>query len=476
MNTHESYQRAEEGESLLTSAPVVLEEPSRFGSTTFKISLAGLAAIGLLALGVFAFPEESASMTGFTSLSFFHSSEYGKSTRRNTNSKEIKYLDRHSLSCGNDFLNRFKVTSSLGYSYDCLRGSGVSGSVVTRYTSYKRGGTDGINFLDRQNIACSGDELIAGYKMQTRGWRDRDFRYMIRCIKPHVKSLSCSNRNTAWNTYDSLVYLDRHDITCPDNQGLQQFKVDTGSFRERDGRERYCRRRRWWCRSWGWRDKYKNVAKIQYNYKCCAMDTYDPTPAPIANPTQSPTPVPIANPTAVPIANPTAEPSHAPISEPTDAPVAVPTMEPTINRKPLACKMTGLSGPAEQYTSKMNNGCALLALDDLGFEGHVPSTGLLVCGSFDADGTKFASMGLQSGGKSKDVSYMYVTEQMKIQYFTELNFAGQSDSFNFGDEPIVHHKIVGADANDAIKSMHFISDYEGEIPAECPGGGEKLSM
>lgn len=443
------------------------ERTTSFKGTTFKVGIASIAALALIGIGALVYPDSGSSpLSSFTDLSYFRSSEYTRSTRKNTDSRDIKYLDRHAVSCtrGN-YLNKFKVSGRVKYEYSCMRKNGLDDrGPIVRVTPYRRGGNDGPNYLDRVDVECRSNEVMGAFRMQTKGWFSRDFRYRYECYAPQVSRLACSNKETNWNNYESIWYLDRHNVDCPANQAIQQFKVSSHTFREHDGRGRRCRSRHWWggCKSYSYYNKYKNVNKIRYNYKCCKIDTYDPTPVPVARPTHTP----ISRPTHRPIAEPTYKPSETPIAEP--------TFQPTINTKPLVCPVEDLKYGAKKYTTDLPAGCAIIALDDLGWEGHKSTKGVLICGSVNLNGEKFEKMNLVSGGAAKTISYLYAAPQMKITYYTEKQFKGSSDTFVHGDEPIVHHKIVGADANDAIKSLKLVSSYDGAVPSECPLGAVEV--
>lgn len=464
-----SYQDSEEEQAFLVQSE---ERATAFKGTTFKVIVASVAAFALMGIGAFMYPETSTmALSSVTDLSFWHASSYHRSTRNNHNSRDIKYLDRHKVDCGNGYLRQFQIAGSIRYSYYCMNPMEATRRVARR-TPLKRGGNDGVNYLDRADLKCRSNELMSMFRMRTQGWFSRDFYYDYTCIRPKADKLICHDKNTNWNTYDSLVYLDRHNVNCPSNQAIQQFKLDSHTFREFDRRVRKCGSRHWWggCKSHYYENQYKNVNKVKYDYKCCQIDTYNPTPVPVARPTRAPISRPTYKPSSYPIAEPTDSPVPEPTEKPSEPPVPEPTLMPTINTKPLVCPVDDLKYNSKKYTSDLPEGCAIVALDDLGWANHESTKGVLICGTVSANGEKFEAMNLKSGGAAKTISYLYASNGMKITYFTEKHFGGASDTFKHGDEPIVHHKIVGADANDAIKSIKFESSYEGNIPTECPGG------
>jgi len=452
------------------------ERASSFKGTTFKVVVASIAAFAMVGIGAFMYPESApAALSSFTNLSFWRAGEYSRRTRNNSNSRDIKYLDRHYVDCSTNYINQFKVSGSIRYSYHCMNGMHDQRR-TTRYTPYKRGGNNKVNYLDRVDVRCNSDEVMNTFGMQTSGWFSRDYRYRYICSKPAVHRLVCSNKETPYNDYDTLVYLDRHNIDCPANEAVQRFKVHSRDFSVYNGRGRRCRSRHWWggCRRYSYYNKYKNVNKIKYDYTCCSIDTHDPTPFPVARPTHVPISAPTDKPTEHPISEPTDHPITEPTFKPTEHPIAEPTFKPTINTKPLVCPVDDLKYASKKYTTDLPKGCAIVALDDLGWKNHKSTQGVLVCGTIDANGDRFEAMNLKSAGAAKTISYLYASEDMKITYFTEKHFQGASDTFKHGDEPIVHHKIVGADANDAIKSIKFVSTYNGPVPTECPNSPVSL--
>merc|ERR1711959_541600 len=94
-------------------------------------------------------------------------------------------------------------------------------------------------------------------------------------------------------------------------------------------------------------------------------------------PSLAPVAVPTVEPTTEPVAVPTLQPSVYP----TEAPVAELTEMPTVNLSPLACKVE-FNQKATAYTSDLADGCAIVAVNDIGYPDFTgTSPGLIVCGS-----------------------------------------------------------------------------------------------
>lgn len=452
-----------ESDALLPTVGVVEEETNRMDSfkVTMKIAVAGLAALALVTLGVYNMPATDSMGNFIKPTELYVGSRYGRNTGHNANSGQIIYLDRHNVDCGNDFISQFRGSGAFSISYNCMRSSGLSaGSRGTYYSGgWASGGQHNLNYLDRVNVYCPNGQLMQQYRMNVAG--GYRFRYQMTCAMMNWRSLSCSSHSTGWNTYSSLWYLDRHNVECGGSKALQGFDTDSHNFREYAGRY-------WW---WGWRNRYRTVTKIKYNYRCCSMTDNSPTAYPVARPTavpiSNPTAVPISNPTANPISDPTesptpvpiADPTEAPIATPTEEPVANPTMAPTINMTPLLCKMK-FTQQASAYTDKLGAGCALVSLTDIGWEGFSgEADGIMLCGS--AEVADFAKAGLSGG-----ISYIHTAKSMTATTYSEANYKGTKHFFDEGMPSVVH------DHNDDVNSIQFVSTAHDEtgVPTECAQG------
>lgn len=438
-----------ESEALLPTSNVEEEQTNRMNSfkVTTKVAVAGLTALGLLAIGLYSMPERDSTGAPLTKTTeLYVGSKYTRYSGHNANSNQIIYLDRHNVDCGNDFLNFFKGHGAFQYQYRCMSSGGLANvRKDNRYTGYAYGGQYNLNYLDRQNVYCPSNMALTRFRMNVIS--HYRFRYDFSCGAGNWASLSCSGHATGWNTYSNLHYLDRHTIDCGDKV-LQGFDVDSHTFREVCGRY-------WW---WGWRNRYCNVNKIKYNYRCCSMTDSSPTPVPIAHPTAQPIANPTAQPIADPTANPVADPTNAPIANPTEIPVADPTAAPTINETPLVCKMQ-FDKKADAYTGNLPEGCALVSTEDIGWEefsGTAP--GVMVCGS--AEVADFQKAGLNTG-----ISYIFTAKSMTATTYTEANYKGTKHYFGEGMPAVVHEH------NDEVHSIQFVSSAHDEgVPTECSMG------
>ena len=150
------------------------------------------------------------------------------------------------------------------------------------------------------------------------------YNYVCGYYNVNPNTIQCNDYYTGWNDPgpgNTIIYLDRHDVNCPNGAALNGFEGMTSNSR------------------------------FQYHYRCCSAMSPSPTPRPVANPTPVPIAKPTLNPTLAPIASPTLAPSAKPTLQPTSFPVAVPTLNPTLNPT-LAPTKAPISNPTEAPTMK----------------------------------------------------------------------------------------------------------------------------
>lgn len=95
-------------------------------------------------------------------------------------------------------------------------------------------------FLDRHNVDCGDNSGLSQFNL-TRDGQGR-FRYNFKCLKSKTPFGSCRDVNTGENDVGggNSVFLDRHDVSCNDDEVIKQFNL----VRPKEN-------------------------TIQYNYKCC---------------------------------------------------------------------------------------------------------------------------------------------------------------------------------------------------------------
>ena len=156
------------------------------------------------------------------------------------------YLDRHTLDCGNDGIQRFQLKrpsgSKIDYKYTCVDGVNASQSGY-KYTGSNDWGGGNMIYLDRHQVDC-GKKPISRFRL-TRPAGNK-LRYQFRCSNRNAKG-DCRKTATGWNTpSSSTIYLDRHNVKCKANEALTRFRLVHNG-------------------------KSGGAKKIRYDYTCCAM-------------------------------------------------------------------------------------------------------------------------------------------------------------------------------------------------------------
>ena len=154
-------------------------------------------------------------------------------------------------------------------------------------------------FLDRQTFTCPPGEYLSEFNPINNNGQ---FQYNYKCVKfasTYNALTDCTTKDTGFNDIgNSLIFLDRHRMSCDVGQAITGFK---GTSIWPSGR-------------------------FMFTYTCCKGFVLYPSTAP--------TLAPVADPTEAPISNPTLAPTLAPVADPTAAPSKLPTYDPTL--KPVA--------------------------------------------------------------------------------------------------------------------------------------------
>ena len=154
------------------------------------------------------------------------------------------YLDRHTLDCGENAINQFRLTRAgtsnrYQYLFTCTSG-GWLGAPASQSTKLDLDGGGNAVYLDRQNVDCGTNAVLIKFHL-ARG--SGKVRYDFSCA-PSKVPLQCRDAETAFNDEGggNAVYLDRHDVRCNANEAIGQFRL------LRSGRGTY-----------------------HYTYKCCSV-------------------------------------------------------------------------------------------------------------------------------------------------------------------------------------------------------------
>jgi hypothetical protein len=142
----------------------------------------------------------------------------------------IIFLDRHNVDCGSAGINQFKLNRDSGfggnirYDYKCISG-GNTNSTLSKNTDFNDvGWSNNVVYLDRHNVNCE-DNPISQFKLNRNSSGDK-IRYDYKCMYSN-KPVSCRNVTTTKNDVGNgnLVYLDRHDVKCNDDELISSFKL-----------------------------------------------------------------------------------------------------------------------------------------------------------------------------------------------------------------------------------------------------------
>jgi hypothetical protein len=152
------------------------------------------------------------------------------------------FLPRHTLDCGDDGLNQFKLgrpaDRRIQYKYKCLEGID-SPANIKKDTGANDWGSGSAMFLERHDVDCGKNPIT---RIQLQRPEGDQIRYDYTCNSKNVSG-ACRDVNTEWNQEsDETSSLDRHDVKCNPNEVITQFKLN------RDGK-----------------------GKFRYDYKCCKM-------------------------------------------------------------------------------------------------------------------------------------------------------------------------------------------------------------
>lgn len=424
-----SYQNSDPESANLLPVEGKEEVSTPFLSTNGKIALA-LSTVSLLTVGVMVGPFATTEL-GVTKL--WSGSGGGRynlwntRTGNNENNNQLIYLDRFRLDCGYNPIKRFQMANEGGrpyYNIQCLQA--IEGG-VPRAGSYNRDNgfqeDHNLIYYDRQRIGCD----AGGYITKIWGRNNHgNFGYGITCerFEQDPAQMSCSDHYTNYNeaTDKSIIYLDRHNVECPTDKGLNFFEGQSSG------------------------------GQIRYHFKCCDIQPRAPTAAPIATPTAQP----VADPTLAPTDVPTLEP----VANPTLEPTVSPTMEPT-KPAPMTCALQ-FTDDVGTYESDLADGCVLLSNKDVSNAENRPAAGVMACGSQEMNNAKLSELGLVS--KENSLSYVFESgESTKFTYFTGNDMDGTSNVFHAGEISFIHHHNAdGQSANDATKSLSIEApDYNG---------------
>ena len=190
-------------------------------------------------------------------------SKHTESTASNENSNLIVYLDRHNNECSsNGVINSWWLRGNIKIRRECLQITEVY-SYVSQTTITDTANTE--NLLNLKNISdfCSNNQLMSRWYLTNID--DTNFQMNVICKSYNYGSLSCNDYYTDYNEANNvgLVHLDRHNVACNKDEGMQGFQGQESS------------------------------SQLRFRYTCCGINPAPPTSTPTSIPSSSvPTSVP----------------------------------------------------------------------------------------------------------------------------------------------------------------------------------------
>ena len=137
------------------------------------------------------------------------------------------YLDRQNVNCKDNAIKRFHLSRGDGsgkMKYEVSCSSGDLGSSTNKDTGANDWGGGNTIYLDRHNIDCGSDSVLTQFRLIRPS--ESQIRYDYTCKKSN-KSLTCRDVNTPANDWGggNAIYLDRHDVSCNENEVLSQVHL-----------------------------------------------------------------------------------------------------------------------------------------------------------------------------------------------------------------------------------------------------------
>eukprot|EP00747_Dinoflagellata_sp_TGD_P031070 gnl/TRDRNA2_/TRDRNA2_135053_c0_seq1.p1 gnl/TRDRNA2_/TRDRNA2_135053_c0~~gnl/TRDRNA2_/TRDRNA2_135053_c0_seq1.p1 ORF type:complete len:723 (+),score=125.29 gnl/TRDRNA2_/TRDRNA2_135053_c0_seq1:138-2171(+) len=144
--------------------------------------------------------------------------------------RNIIYLDRHDVSCeAGRVLKGYKLERNgdqVRYNYKCCTVPTGLNKEYTRHTSLNSLGSNQYNlvYLDRHEVKCPDGQIMRQFRINPRSGK---FRYTYKCKEATLGLTDCEDLKTPSNDYggNKFEYLDRHHLECPGEKYLTQFKL-----------------------------------------------------------------------------------------------------------------------------------------------------------------------------------------------------------------------------------------------------------
>ena len=136
-----------------------------------------------------------------------------------TGSGGLNFLDRQSVACSNTnfplngFLGYNDNWNNFNYKYWCAQTAQQPTSTYTVSTSWQSQGDEQLIYLDRNPVACNSQtDFISGFSMQTQ-YNPNNYKYTYTCNSYANSRFQCSQYSTSPNSEgNNIVYLDRQNV------------------------------------------------------------------------------------------------------------------------------------------------------------------------------------------------------------------------------------------------------------------------
>jgi hypothetical protein len=143
---------------------------------------------------------------------------------------KTQFIDRHNVDCLPNAISAFKLErkgQQMRYLYTCAQG--LFGPAVGAGTAENEGGGGRMEYLDRHNVECPANMAIAQFKLNSKN-DGNTISYSYNCIAPAGENkMTCYDKITSPTSADGFgfktEYLDRQLVKCDDNRVMQRFHM-----------------------------------------------------------------------------------------------------------------------------------------------------------------------------------------------------------------------------------------------------------
>lgn len=146
----------------------------------------------------------------------------------------LNYLATHAVDCGLGYamsdweVQRCGPDDAFHILYDCepipLQGT----TSIDKKTSCETGENKNIEYLDRFDVHCGENEVLQSWQFNTADCPGDGAHIDFTCVKlPSSAHLTCQEYKTDCDLIyrKPVIYLDRHDVTCPGNKVFKHWEM-----------------------------------------------------------------------------------------------------------------------------------------------------------------------------------------------------------------------------------------------------------